>query len=184
MFGHESGHYVLNHIVQGIAFSTALIFVLMYLGYRFVQWCIARFGAAWGVTSQLDWGTLAILVLAFSLFSFAIEPVTSTVTRMHEHDADVYGQEAIHGIVADPQVTGRAAFQVLGDTSYDVPNPSQFIEFWTYSHPSIGRRAAFAAHYNPWADGVERSISGEGTGIRGTGIRKQGTERLEALFGV
>ncbi|SEB46702.1 M48 family metallopeptidase [Terriglobus roseus] len=155
IFGHESGHYVLNHIVQGILFSTVILLVSFYLGYRFVTWAIRRFGASWGVTSQTEWGMLPILLLAFSLFSLALEPVTSTATRTHEHDADVYGQEAIHGLVTNPQAVARDAFQVLGDTSFDDPNPSQFIEFWTYSHPSIGRRAAFAAHYDPWAGGFE-----------------------------
>ena len=129
--------------------------MLLYLGYHCVQWCLRRFGPRWGILSQNDWGTLAILLLAFSIFSALLEPLSSTYTRSQEHAADVYGQEAIHGIVADPQATGRGAFQVLGETSYDDPNPSQFIEFWTYSHPSIGRRAAFAAHYDPWAPGMQ-----------------------------
>ena len=155
IFGHESGHYVLHHIVKGMIVTFALLLVLMYAGYLFVRWSIRRFGTSWGIESQHDWGALAVLLLAFSIFSIVLEPVQSTLSRMQEHAADVYGQEAIHGIVADPQATARSAFQVLGDTSYDDPNPSQFIEFWTYSHPSIGRRAAFAAHYDPWAAGVE-----------------------------
>ena len=155
IFGHESGHYVLHHIVRGIIITFVILLVLMYCGYLFVQWSLRRFGPSWGVASQLDWGALAVLVLAFSIFSIVLEPLQSTLTRLQEHAADVYGQEAIHGIVANPQATARAAFQVLGETSYDDPNPSQFIEFWTYSHPAIGRRAAFAAHYDPWAARVE-----------------------------
>ncbi len=155
IFGHESGHYVLHHIVRGLILSIASMFVLLYLGYRFVRWSIARFGAAWGISSQADWGALPVLFLAFSLMSLVLEPVQMVLTRQTEHAADVYGMEAIHGIVADPQATARGAFQVLGETSFDDPNPSQFIEFWTYSHPSIGRRAAFAAHYNPWAEGMQ-----------------------------
>lgn len=153
IFGHESGHYVLHHIVRGILISTVITFITLYLGYLFVQWAIRRFGASWGIPTQNNWGALAVLLLAFSLFSFFLEPVTSTLSRTQEHAADVYGMEAIHGIVSNPQETARGAFQVLGETSYDVPNPNQFLEFWTYGHPSIGRRAAFSAHYDPWADG-------------------------------
>ena len=155
IFGHESGHYVLHHIVRGITISLVITLGLLYCGYLFVHWSIRRFGQGWGVPSQHEWGALAVLLLAFSLFSIVLEPVQSTLTRVQEHAADVYGQEAIHGIVADPRASARAAFQVLGETSYDDPNPSQFIEFWTYSHPSIGRRAAFAAHYDPWAAGLQ-----------------------------
>ncbi|AFL89015.1 Zn-dependent protease with chaperone function [Terriglobus roseus DSM 18391] len=155
IFGHESGHYVLNHIVQGLLFSIVILLLAFYLGYRFVTWAIRRFGPSWGIASQVEWGMLPIFLLAFSLFSLVLEPITSTATRSREHDADVYGQEAIHGLVADPQAVARGAFQVLGETSFDDPNPSQFIEFWTYGHPSIGRRAAFATHYNPWAAGMQ-----------------------------
>lgn len=153
IFGHESGHYVLNHIVRGILFSTVLVFITLFLGFHFVQWAIRRFGVSWRISLQTDLGALVVLALGFTLFSFVMEPVTSTFSRSSEHAADVYGMEAVHGIVSDPQATARGAFQVLGETSYDLPNPSQFLEFWTYGHPSIGRRAAFSAHYNPWADG-------------------------------
>jgi hypothetical protein len=67
----------------------------------------------------------------------------------------VYGQEAIHGIVADPQKSAAGAFQVLGENSLDEPNTPAFVEFWTDNHPSTGRRAGFAAHYDPWTPGGE-----------------------------
>ena len=153
IFGHESGHYVLGHIVQGILVSVGVTFVLFLLGFYTVRWMIRRYGTAWGVTDQSQWGALVVLFLAFSIFSAIAEPIFSSLTRIQEHDADVYGQEAIHGVVADPQAATKGAFDVLGSSSFDVPNPSQLMEFWTYSHPSIGRRAAFAAHYDPWAPG-------------------------------
>jgi Zn-dependent protease with chaperone function len=150
VFGHESGHYVLGHIVQGVFFSFFITLVTLYLGFRFVQWAIARFGPRWGVASQTDWAALAVLLLAFSLFSLLLEPITNGFSRHDEHAADVYGQEAIHGLVPDPQTSAKGAFDVLGQTSFADPNPSPFYEFWTYSHPAIGRRAAFAHAYNPW----------------------------------
>lgn len=153
VFGHESGHYVLGHIVRGLILSLVGLFALLYLGCRFVRWAIGRFGPRWRIPSQEDWGALAVLMLAFALFSAVLEPVTATISRSQEHAADVYGQEAIHGIVADPQSAAKGAFDVLGETSLDDPNPAQFVEFWTYDHPAIGRRAAFATAYNPWAPG-------------------------------
>jgi len=45
----------------------------------------------------------------------------------------------------------QQAFQRLGEASLEDPRAHPFVEFWTYSHPSIGSRAAFAAAYNPWA---------------------------------
>ena len=155
VFGHESGHYVLGHIASTVVFTLAILLITLYLGYLFVQWAIAKFGTGWGVNSQNDWAALAILLLAFSLFGTLLEPIENSYSRIHEHAADVYGQEAIHGLVPDPQTTAVGAFDVLGKTSFDDPNPSPLYEFWTYSHPSIGRRAAFGKAYNPWAPGME-----------------------------
>ena len=154
VFGHESGHYVLGHIARGLAVSFVGFFVLLWLGYLFVRWALRRFGARWQIPSQEDWGALAVLLLAFALFSAVLEPMTATLSRTQEHAADVYGQEAVHGIVADPQATAKGAFDVLGETSFDDPNPGRFMEFWTFDHPSIGRRAAFGRAYNPWTTGV------------------------------
>jgi STE24 endopeptidase len=155
VFGHESGHYVLNHIIRGIAIAIVIVLVTFFLGYLFVQWSIRRFGGRWGIPSQNDWAALAVLLLAFSLFSLVLEPIQNTLSRQDEHAADVYGQEAVHGLVADPQATAQAAFDVLGKASFADPNPSPLYEFWTGSHPAIGRRAAFAKAYNPWAAGFE-----------------------------
>jgi STE24 endopeptidase len=61
----------------------------------------------------------------------------------------------VHGIIADPQATGQAAFQVLGENSLVDPKPSPLLDFWFGSHPPIWFRAAFAKHYDPWAPGAE-----------------------------
>lgn len=155
VFGHESGHYVLGHIRHDLIMIFAGLFVLLCLGFWFVRWAIARFGARWRVPSQEDWGALAVLLLAFSIFSILTEPITCAVSRSQEHAADVYGQEAIHGLVPEPRTTARDAFDSLGEAGLIDPNPSRFIEFWTYDHPAIGRRAAFAKAYDPWAAGMQ-----------------------------
>ena len=153
IFGHEMGHYVLNHIPSTLAFLGVLLLIEFYLGYRGVQWLIRRYGDKWRVPSQNDWAALVVFMLVLSVLSFFSEPIVNGFSRMHEHEADVYGQEAIHGIVADPQATAQQSFQLLGEMSLTDPNPSPFVEFWTFGHPSVSSRAAFAAAYNPWAPG-------------------------------
>jgi STE24 endopeptidase len=153
IFGHEMGHYVLNHIYKGIAFTAVVLLVLFWLGYLGVQWLLARYGKAWRISDQRDWGALVVLLLVLSVLSFLSDPITNGFSRRIEHEADVYGQEAIHGIVADPQGTAVQSFQTLGEASLDDPNPNRFVEFWTFNHPSVSSRAAFAAAYDPWAAG-------------------------------
>jgi STE24 endopeptidase len=153
IFGHEMGHYVLNHIWLGVAFASAESLLLLWLGFHAVNWGVRRFGRAWGVPSTHDWAALGVLALAVSIFSFFVEPVDNAFSRWCEHQADIYGQEAIHGIAADPRAAARDAFQVLGETSLVDPNPNRFVEFWTGSHPAIASRAAFVQAYDPWQPG-------------------------------
>ena len=153
--GHEMGHYALGHIVRGLALAMGGLLVTFRLGFLFVRWAVGRYGSRWGIGSEADWGTSVVLLLAMSILSIVSEPVASTLSRVEEHQADVFGQEVVHGIVGDPRAVGRAAFQLLGETGLDEPMPSPLLEFWTYGHPSISCRAAFAAVYDPWVPGEE-----------------------------
>jgi len=153
IFGHELGHYALHHIVLGLLFTAVLLLIAFFLGQTMTQALLSRYGARWRVRSQNDWACLAVLVLVLNVLSFFSEPLENRFSRSIEHAADVYGQEAIHGIVADPQTTTQHGFQQLGESSLDDPTPHPLIDFWTSSHPSIASRAAFAASYNPWTAG-------------------------------
>ncbi len=153
IFGHEMGHYALGHIPRTLVFTGGLLLLTFYLAYAATGGLLRRYGRVWRVPAQNDWGALVVLLLVASVVSFLAEPVANGFSRMHEHEADVYGEEAVHGIVADPQGTGRATFQLLGETSLADPHPNGFVVFWTYGHPPIGDRAAFARDYDPWTPG-------------------------------
>ena len=104
--------------------------------------------------ARLCWLAGAVcLLFAIAVVSFLLQPATNAIGRHYEHQADVYGQEAIHGIVPDPQKTTVAVWKDVGQAWLEDPHPNPFIEFWLYSHPGIERRANFAAHYDPWKDG-------------------------------
>jgi STE24 endopeptidase len=150
IFGHELGHYALHHIVQGLLFTAVLLLIAFFLGQKMTEWLLGRFGARSGIRSQNDLAFVAVLALVLNVLNFFSEPIDNAFSRSIEHAADVYGQEAIHGIVADPQTTTQQGFQKLGETSLDDPTPHPFVDFWTSSHPSTADRAAFAAAYNPW----------------------------------
>jgi Zn-dependent protease with chaperone function len=152
-FAHETGHYVLHHIAKGLALAAIGTFALCWLVARLAEWMVRRWGGRWQVPAITSLPALAVLLLAFSTLQAVTEPVSNFVSRAIEHEADVYGQEAMHGIVADPQKTAVSAFNHLGEAYLDDPEPNPFIVFWMYDHPSIQDRAIFAAGYNPWAPG-------------------------------
>jgi len=153
IFGHESGHYVLHHIPKYIAIFSVGLFFVYWACAGFAAWLVRRFGGSWRASEIASRTGFVVLLFAISIASFLLEPATNAVSRHFEHQADVFGQEAIHGIVPDPQKTAVAAFDDLGKAWLEDPNPSPFIEFWLYSHPSVEERANFALHYDPWASG-------------------------------
>ena len=155
IFGHEMGHYVLGHILRSVVFSFVQILVLFFLGFHLFQFLLRRFGPQWRIPGQDHWAALVVFVLVLDVLGFASDPLDSAFSRAHEHAADVFGQEVVHGIIADPQATGQAAFQLLGENSFDAPDPSPLVEFWTGTHPPIWLRAAFAKHYDPWVGGAQ-----------------------------
>lgn len=153
IFGHESGHYVLRHIPKGLALGAVSMLLIFWLCARLADWLVRRRGARWGASSLSARSGFVVLLLVAAVANFALEPVDNAFSRHFEHEADVYGQEAVRGIVADPQQTAVRAFNDLGAAWLETPTPGPFIVWWSYSHPSIPARADFARDYNPWANG-------------------------------
>ncbi|HEY0306667.1 MAG TPA: M48 family metallopeptidase [Acidobacteriaceae bacterium] len=155
MFGHELGHYVLHHIVYGMLFAAALMLLCFWLGAHVVAWLLGRFGPRWGIVSLQDSAILAIMLLVFTIAQFATEPMANAFSRHIEHQADIYGQEAMHGLVPDPAATAARGFQALGEQNLASPERRPLVEFWYYSHPAIADRISFAAEYHPWSEGAQ-----------------------------
>jgi STE24 endopeptidase len=152
-FGHEMGHYVLGHIWKGFLFFSAMIFVLLYLGYRSIGWLLARSGAAWGVRSLDDWASLPALLLLMTLFGFASDAIGNTFSRYQENQADVYSLEVTHGIVPDPGQAFARSFQIYGETVLVDPDPNPVNVFLFFDHHTVADRIHLGVTYDPWSKG-------------------------------
>lgn len=154
-YGHEQGHYVLHHVAWGMVFSAVGFLAAYGIGFWLLRWPVGRHGAVWGINGVASWSSMGLVVLLATMLQFLAAPVGNFISRQIEHDADVYGQEVIHGLVPDPQATAVHSFCSDALVWLDDPSPNPFVEFWTYSHPSTEQRAEFAAHYDPWLPGRE-----------------------------
>ncbi|HTR02286.1 MAG TPA: M48 family metallopeptidase [Thermoanaerobaculia bacterium] len=152
VFGHEMGHYVLLHIPKGIAFFWGLLFVLLALA-AWVFGRLFRGPERWGIRGLSDWASLPVLMLGATIAGELVNPVINGFIRMQEHQADVFGLEAIHGLVPDSPRAAAEAFQLLGDANLSDPDPGPFITLWLYDHPPLADRLRFAAAYDPWGKG-------------------------------
>ena len=150
VFGHEMGHYVLNHIYKGLTFLAVMLLVGFWLGRKMVLAMLTRWGASWHIRGVHDLAALPALMLALSLLSLAGEPIGNAFSRNIEHQADIYGLEVTHGLFPDNGEVAASAFQKLGEKSFDYPNPNPVFIFWSYTHPPIADRVRFSLQYDPW----------------------------------
>jgi STE24 endopeptidase len=151
--GHETGHYVLQHIPKGLVFFAVLVLFFFYLVHRMIGWVLAQWGAGWGVRGIDDWAALPVLFLLLSVLFFVANPVGSAFSRYIEHQADQYGLEVTHGLTPDSGQIAAQAFQVLGEVDLADPDPNPINVFLFYDHPQISDRVRFCLTYNPWANG-------------------------------
>lgn len=135
--GHEMGHYVLHHEYKGLV----MIGVLIVIGFAFLNWglefALARWGASWEVRGITDVAVLPLAMIILSLYFFLLTPVTNTITRTMEFEADMYGLNAAR------QPDGEANVDLmLGE--YRKLDPGPIEEFIFFDHPS-GRTRITAA---------------------------------------
>jgi STE24 endopeptidase len=150
VFGHEMGHYVLDHIYKGLAFFSLMTFVGFWLGKKIALAMLARWGERWRIRGIEDLAALPVLLLILAALSFAAEPIDSAFSRHLEHQADIYGLEVTHGLFPANNEVAASTFQKLGEKSLDYPTPNPLLVFWSYDHPTIRDRINFVLHYHPW----------------------------------
>ncbi len=153
VMGHETGHYVLQHIPKGITFFAVLLLILFYIGYRLIGSILARWGAGWGIRGLDDWASLPVLMLLLSVFLFVTNPIGSAFSRHVEHQADQFGLEVTHELTPDSGQVAAQAFQILGEVDLADPEPNPAAVFLFYDHPTIPDRVQYSLHYDPWANG-------------------------------
>lgn len=129
VMGHELGHYVMNHIYKMLAaFSLVLL-----AGFLFARWAmrhlLERFGVRWGVNSVGDVAGLPLLAAVFSVFMFIATPVSNTVIRTNEIEADRFGLN----LAREPHGHAEA---ILKLSEYRKPDPGALEEFVFFDHPS------------------------------------------------
>jgi Zn-dependent protease with chaperone function len=151
--GHETGHYVLHHIVKEFVWIELISLAFLAFGFAAVKSLIGRYGPATGIEGDGDLASLPVMLIALTMLSFLASPAINAVSRHYEHQADQFGLEVTYGVVQDPNRAAVEAFQKLGAEDLSDPSPSAFIRFWLYSHPPLDQRIRFAAHYKPWAAG-------------------------------
>jgi Zn-dependent protease with chaperone function len=138
--GHEVGHYVLGHIPKLLGCGAGILLVLFYLTYRSISRMLARWGPAWGVRGLDDWASLPALLLMLTVFLFVVTPGFNAFSRHYEREADQYALDVTRPLLPDAGQACARAFQAIGESDLDDPDPGALAVFLIYDHAPIRDR--------------------------------------------
>jgi len=155
IMGHEMGHYVLGHVVRGIAFSSILVLALLYAVYWLANRAVHRFHARFGFSGLSDVAAAPLGILIIQLLVIGGLPLPMAFSRYQEHEADRFGLELTRNNHA-----AAMSFVKLQQNNLSIPRPGLLHRLWLGSHPSLAERIEFCNAYRPWATGEAMRYGG------------------------
>ena len=148
VMGHEMGHYVLGHVLQGTILSCLVAGLVLFLIHWLSGPVLRRWGARFRFDRLADVASLPLVILLFNILSIFGTPIGLAWSRHIEHEADRFGLEITHDNHAGAEVFAAFATKDLG-----VPWPGWFYVYTRASHPPLGERIEFCNTYRPWVEG-------------------------------
>jgi STE24 endopeptidase len=127
VMGHEMGHHVLNHVYKGL-----LEFgVIIAAGFALLNALFGRLRVRprWGVRDISDPAGLPLAALIVSAFFFLATPVTNSIVRTAEQEADIFGINAAR----QPDGFAQVALKL---SEYRKLEPGPVEELIFFDHPS------------------------------------------------
>lgn len=143
VLGHEMGHYVLSHVFIGTTWLGLVILVAFLFLDRGYRGLVNVFGGNWEVRSIDDPAGLPVFFALISIFFVAATPVTNTISRTLEAQADIFGLNAAR----QPDGFATATLKL---SEYRKLDPTPFEEFVFYDHPSGRTRIFTAMRWKAW----------------------------------
>lgn len=128
--GHEAGHYKLGHV-----WRYAVIFPLLAMAFFFLlNRLFAPTARLLGSDARLDEPRgLPVFAVVGSILGLLVTPLTNTLTRVGEIEADRYSLETVN----KPDALASA---LVKTAEYRYPRPSALQEALFYTHPSVEKR--------------------------------------------
>lgn len=144
VMGHEMGHYLLGH-VWAMLISLGLVLVV---GLAVTSWTYRRIlehprwtlAQRWDVRGPSDPAGLPLLLAIVSAYFFVMTPVTNSIVRINEAQADIFGLNAAR----QPDGFARVAIRLADYRKLD-PGPLEEILF--FDHPSGRARVEMAMRW-------------------------------------
>lgn len=129
VMGHEMGHYVLNHSLRLIIYMTLVLALGFWVVHRVFDTLLARWGMRLRLRDRSDTAALPLALAVLSAFFLLATPLTNSITRQAEAEADMFGLNAAR----EPYGFAMAAMRL---STYRKIHPGPIEEILFYDHPS------------------------------------------------
>ncbi len=140
VMGHELGHYVLGHS-QSMMINFGLVLLAGFAFVNFTYPMVVRtMGKNWGIEGIDDIAGLPLLLALLSVFFLFATPVTNTIIRTNEAQADIFGLN----VARAPDGFAAIAMKLA---SYRKLEPGPWEEIIFYDHPSGYARVAMSMRW-------------------------------------
>jgi STE24 endopeptidase len=140
VMGHEIGHYVMGHTTRLLLLNGLVILA----GFLFIHWGFVLacdvFGGQWQVRKISEVAGLPLIVALAAIFLFLATPVTNSIVRVVEYQADIFGLNAVR----KPDGFATAMLKL---SPYRKLEPGRWEERIFYDHPSGRTRIAAAMRW-------------------------------------
>lgn len=130
--GHEMGHYARQHILWFVGVFAVLLVAGFWLLDRLFPAACRLLGAR-DVKGLADPAGYPVFSLLLSVLFLLATPVTNSLTRITETDADNFSLQAAN----EPDGLARALVKTV---EYRAATPGRLEEILFYDHPSVSRR--------------------------------------------
>ena len=135
--GHEVGHYVLGHVWDGVLLTIIVVMASFFIADKAFNPVARLFGAREDIG---DPTTLPVLLFLVGVIGMFTQPVTNTLSRMNETEADHYSYEMVN-------LPDGMASALVKTAEYRNPRPGTLEEWLFYTHPSVERRVRAAMEW-------------------------------------
>lgn len=135
--GHEAGHYKLGHVWRSVVLLPLLAMLFFYLLNRLFAPAARLLGSDAGIDEPRG---LPVFAVVGSVLGLLVTPITNTLTRVGETEADQYSLRTVN----EPDALATA---LVKTAEYRYPRPSPLEEALFYTHPSVEKRALLAMEW-------------------------------------
>ncbi len=135
--GHEAGHFKLGHIWRYVVVNPLIALLFFFLLNRLFAPTARLLGTDATLSEPRG---LPVFLAVSAVLGLLVTPLTNSLTRIGEREADEYSLE----IVGEPDALARF---LVKTAEYRYPRPAVWQEVLFYTHPSVERRVLRAMEW-------------------------------------